>query len=194
MQTRLMISVLAAMLLLAGCGIKVQTGQSPEEEVETSERRADLMRRQWASQLAAASPVMMADMVATRIDSTAAMYVGFGERVIDEWRKANIGRGTEVPATEMRDVVDAWVQTQRPILAAHEDNITEGVRLVEESRYFDAPLLDRLNEMVQQHDAIYSTVFYPNGTVEDYNDAIIRERTALVKMSEEFHRKLEGYR
>ncbi len=185
---------LIAMLVAGGCGVKVQTGQTPDEAVESSDRRADIMRREWASQLATASPLMKANMVATRIDSTAALFLGFGQQVIDEWLKANRGRGVEVPASEMREVVDAWIGTQRPIIDAHEDNINQGMREVEATSYFDRPILDKLRDMVRQYDAIYSAVFFPNGTVDDYNDALIRERTVLYELSEEVHRDLERYR
>jgi len=187
-------SVAALSIVMAGCGVKVQTGQTQDEAIESAERRANIMRRDWAAQLQSASPVGMASMVGTRIDSTAGTLFGFGERVLDEWRKANAGRGAQVPASEMRQIVDAWVRSQQPILEAYEDNINKGMAEVQATNHFDRPTLDLLEQMVRQYDAVYSKVFFPNGSADDYQDNLMQERKQLERLSDDYHRQVANYR
>ncbi len=117
-------AVLMAAALLVGCSaIKIETGQTQQEAVATSESQARRIRSEWADRLLSASPPEMVQLLVRHVDSVSARYVIYGFHVVDEWQQGNSGRGENVPDDEMRQVVDAWTKNQQPILTAWEDNL-----------------------------------------------------------------------
>lgn len=129
-------------------------------------------------------------MLKEHIDSVSAVYIRYGFNVADEWHKGNEGRGKVIEASEMRQVVDAWVKTQRPILMAYEDNMEYGIRLVRDSKSSE-PLppetYSLLDSLANQYYTTYSVVFYPNHNVEVYEEELLKAQERHRGFSEEFN-------
>jgi hypothetical protein len=180
------------MAVSTGC-VKIQTGQTVEEATESNEFKARQIRSEWALQLNSATPLRTAELVKMHIDSVSAMYLRYGFKVADEWHKGNEGRGKVVDAGEMRQVVDAWVFTQKPILNAYEDNLEFGLTRVKESRFFQAETLALLERMAEQFYANRSIVFYPNQDVEYYESRLIEAQKATESLSRELGLEIGKY-
>lgn len=163
-------------LIATGC-VKIETGQTVGEAVESNEVRAKNMRVQWAEQLNnTADHAEKAMLVKNHIDSISALIIRYGFKVADEWHKGNEGRGKLIDASEMRQVVNSWVATQKPFLIAHEDNMEYGIRLVNETQKYnqfpdEAYLL--FDSLANHYYDTYSVVFYPNQSVEFYEEALL---------------------
>lgn len=184
--------VIVSVTIITGC-VKIETGQTLEEATESNELRAKHIRSEWAVQLNNATPLQTAELVQMQVDSVAAMYLRYGFKIVDEWRKGNEGRGQLIEATEMRQVVDAWVASQRPILDAYEDNLEFGLGKIREYRFFDQKTLALFEKMGEQLYAVRSVVFYPNRDVEFYESRLTESQKASESLSRELGLEIEKY-
>jgi hypothetical protein len=163
--------------LTAGCSsIKIESDTTTEDMANKNEILAKQIRAEWSQKLNnAANDGVRALMVKHHIDSTTTIIINYGFRVADEWRRGNEGRGEDIEASEMRQVVDAWVARQKPILKAFEDNMEYGIQFIRQSQGLEIlpgeiyPLFDSLAD--QYYDT-YSIVFYPNHNVGVYEEAV----------------------
>jgi len=183
---------LLAVLVLSGC-VKIETGQTLEEATESNELRARQVRSQWANQLNAATPQETADLVKQHLDSVSAMYVRYGFKIVDEWHRGNEGRGKVIEAAEMRQVVDAWVAGQKPILDAYEHNLEFGLDKIKESRFFASETLTLFERFGEEFYAVRSVVFYPNRDVETYENKLIESQKLIESISLELGSELAKY-
>ncbi len=174
-----------------GC-VKIETGATVEEATESNEVRAKQIRSQWADRLSRVnSDKERAIILKEHIDSVSAVYIRYGFNVADEWRKGNEGRGKVIEALEMRQVVDAWVKTQRPILMAYEDNMEYGIRLVRDSKSSETlppETYALLDSLADQYYNTYSAVFYPNDNVGVYEEELLKAQDRHRGFSEAFNR------
>lgn len=177
-------------IAFSGC-VKIETGATVEEATETNEVRAKQVRSQWAERLSTVnSDKGRAIVVKEYVDSVSAVYIRYGFTVADEWRKGNEGRGKVVEASEMRQVVDAWVKTQRPILMAYEDNMEYGIGLVRDSKSSEPvpqSALVLLDSLANQYYNTYSAVFYPNDNVQSYEEVLLEAQKRHRSFSEAFN-------
>lgn len=183
---------LMALLLLAGC-VKIETGQTLEEATESNELRARQVRSQWANQLNAATPLETADLLKQHMDSVSAMYLRYGFKVTDEWRKGNEGRGKVIDAAEMRQVVDAWVAGQKPILDAYEHNMEFGLDKLRLSKFFAPETLALFDKFGEEFYEVRSVVFYPNRDVETYENKLLESQKQIETLSLELGSELAKY-
>lgn len=184
--------VLSALLSSAGC-VKIETGQTIEEAEASSEDRAGRIRSDWADRIQGSSPRQMAELLKIHIDSTTARYVDYGFRIGREWETGNRGRGEVIPADEMTTIVEGWNRAQKPIMTADEDNMEYAWAELKATRHFDPTSLDLFKQLVDKYYEVYSVVFYPAGTVGDYEESLYRVRLATERVSIELGRILEGY-
>ncbi|MFQ5499706.1 MAG: hypothetical protein ACE5FH_08535 [Candidatus Zixiibacteriota bacterium] len=191
----LLLPLIALLYLSSSCGsyLKIESGDSPEERVESARDRADNMRAQWANQIKRADPTRVAHLVKGHIDSVSAMFVRYGRDVSDQWREAIHGRGEEVADEEMRLMVDRWTTDQRPILDAYDDNLEFGIAELRLRRFHDEPVFDILDQMVEVYDQTFSDVFYPAGTVEQYEDKFSRHSQDMEQLSARLTDLLAAY-
>ena len=173
--------------------IKIETGQTQEEAVQSAEIRARQIRSDWANRFQQATPLEMGRLLTRHVDSVSARYVAYGFQVAAQWRDGNAGRGVNVPDREMREVVAAWTERQQPILMAYEDNLEYGLERVKETRYFGQDFLDLLAELVDQYYEVYSAVFYPSGTVEEYEETLNRVKGDMESISGRFKSQLDRH-
>ncbi|MGH8015030.1 MAG: hypothetical protein ACREBV_02445 [Candidatus Zixiibacteriota bacterium] len=172
-------------LICLSC-VQIKTGQTVDEAIESNEVRAKEMRVEWAQRLKSAEgDADRAQLVKSQIDSISAMIVRYGFKIADEWHKGNEGRGQDIDASEMRNVVNCWVAAQKPFLNAHEDNMEYGIRLIHETRrynQFSEEAYDLLDSLVLQYYDTYSIVFYPNQDVDSFEE--------ILRSSENKHRSI----
>lgn len=187
------LQALVLILLLNSC-VKIQTGQSLDEAVESNEIRAKEIRIQWRAELDRTSDDKdRALLVKNRIDSTAATIIRYGFNVAGEWHKGNDGRGAPIEASEMRQVVNSWVAAQKPYLMAFEDNIEYGIRLVGETRKygrFSEEAYNLFDSLASQYYNTYSSVFYPNDNVSSYEENLFSAQSRHRELSDRLERLL----
>ena len=135
----------------------------------------------------------LARLVKTHIDSVSAMYLRYGYQIVGQWQQGNEGRGQQVDASEMRQVVNSWVLAEKPILKAYEDNLEYGLRLVRDSRHYDQSTMDIFDQLARAFYDCHSVVFYPNNNVEVYEEELIDTERIILQLSEELDRKLKVF-
>jgi len=67
--------------------VKIETGQTREEAVESSRERSSLVRSQWAQQVDAAEPVGKVELLIGHVEGTTERYFGFAEEQFQKSRK-----------------------------------------------------------------------------------------------------------
>jgi hypothetical protein len=187
------VQIILALCLACG-GIKFETGQTDEDAIASSEARARQIRAAWARQLQEADPVQIARMVKGHVDSVAARYVEYGHEVVaNEWRQGNRGRGRPVPDYEMQEVVAAWVSHQQPIIVAYEDNLEFALQRTKETGFFGEDVLTLIRNLADRYYEVYSVVFYPAGTVVQYEERLQQVEQELVGASNRLDAELKRF-
>lgn len=188
------LGVLVLTVVLSGCSsVRIHTGPTSETAAESSERQAGQIRASFYRQLQSASPAEKVNLLGGQIDSVSERYFEYGFDVAREWRFGNEGRGTAIPAAEMRGVVDGWISTQKPILRAWEDNIEEARRQIMESRFFPQAVHDVIDRFVDQYYSAFGVVFYPAGSVFDYENELHQARAETQRLSRALKEAIAGY-
>lgn len=185
-------AITVPLLCVAGC-VRIETGQTVDEAVESSEAKARQIRGSWANKFQTATPVEMAEFLADHYDRVTAVFVRFGHDMVDRWEEGIAGRGEDIAADEMRSMIDRWIHTQKPILTAYEDNLEYGFEQIKLSNHFDERLLDLMNELVDHYYQVYSGAFFPSGSVEDYQYLLEHMNYETQEMSGRFRAALERF-
>jgi len=169
----------------SGCGIKIETGQTTEEAVASSETKARDIRSRWARKLERSAQEDIGYLLKEHIDSTAVVLMNYGWKLAEKWHEGNRGRGELIPDHEMREIIDAWTYRERPILKAWEDNIEYAWDIIRDSGLYDQHQMKTIKEFIEQYYHVFSIVMYPNGTVESYEDnlRIIKRETESLSQS-----------
>ena len=159
-------------LVMTGC-VKIETGPETEEQLtQSSDLRGRDFRVTWVNRFTGKTPVEKGQMYNDLIDSVSSVYLRYGYNVADEWRKGNAGRGQLVPDAEMQKVVEASVRTQKPMFQAYEDALEYAYRQLDESGTYSPSDMGIFKRHLDELYRIYSVVFYPSGTVDDYELAL----------------------
>jgi len=187
--------LLSGLLMLGACSsIKIETGATPEEKGAVADRQASDLRTTWTANFSRASRYQKADLLKAHIDSTSERLYGLGGQFAREWRKGNEGRGQTIPADEMRQVFENSVASQRSILKAWEDNLEYGWEWVRDSGQFNQTMYDLYEQMVDEYYEAYSGVFYPESTVEAYEDRNAESQTRMRNLSDRLESELRRFR
>ena len=168
---RFLIAALAVGVAMSAC-MQIETGQTSEEATSVSADRGHAIRAEWANRLAAASPVQMVDLEVELYGQVVESYLRYGRAVVDDWHEGNEGRGVEIPAEEMIDVVAASTATERPILDAWEENLEYGRARIVETAHFDDDLITTLDDLLAVYYEVYSAAMFPAGNVVDYESRL----------------------
>lgn len=189
--TQIVVAVLVCSLV-ACSQIKIETGTTADEMAQKNEILAKQIRSEWSDTLfKIKNDQARLFVVKNHIDSVSALIIRYGFKIADQWRQGNFGRGEEIEASEMRQVVDAWVAEQKPILQAYEDNMEYGIRLVKETSEYGTlpeeafPLLDSL---ASQYYDTYSVVFYPNHNTDLYEEELLEAKSRHQFFMEQLNR------
>lgn len=192
--TRLILTILLVLANVGCAGIKVETGRTADEEVAASETQASDMRRNFAQAFDAANEINRALLLKQHIDTVCSRLVSIGQQFAGEWRNGNQGRGQEIPADEMRQVIDNSITRDKPILKAWEDNLEYGWEYVRDSSRFDDQVIRVFDSMVQQYYSTYSAVFFPDSDVVEYSGGLDRVDIEMKNLSRDLDLALGRYR
>ncbi len=187
------IAWIAVISLLVGC-IKIQTGpMSAEEATDASSVRAKDMEVNWRNRILGATSVEKVDLTRTLIDTVTANFIRYGSSVADQWRKGSSARGQAVADTEMRAQIDKWNKTQRPIIQSYESMIEYAVGQIEALKFFDQDLMASLNTCRDHFYQVYNGVFFPSGTVDDYEGRLRDLQSEGQRVSDQLSQELRKY-
>ena len=187
--------LLIAGLCLAGCGVNIETGPpTAEEKTRSSEVRGKGVRSNWVNRFESAAPFEKGMMFKTFVDSVSSRYIEYGHSVSDQWRQGNEGRGQEVPDTEMREMVARWTETEKPLLQSYEDVVEFAIERVRKTGQFDRGTKDLLQKMVDNYYTVYSAVFFPIGSVADYEYRLAGLQIGTEEISRQVQEALQVYR
>jgi hypothetical protein len=194
--TRRLLTVLtavSAIFFTAGC-IKIQTGpMSQEEATDAASLRAKDMEVNWRNRLLGATSIEKMNLTKALIDTASSNFIRYGMSVADEWRKGSSARGQAVADSEMRTQIDRWNKSQQPIIQAYESMIEYAVGEIEALNIFDADALLALKECRDHFYQVYSGVFYPTGTVEDYEAKLRDLQSQGIRLSDQLAQELRRY-
>lgn len=187
--------MIALCLLLNGLAcVKIETGpETGEQRRETSSLRAKDFKVNWADRFDLASPVKKAEMLKNFVDTISIRYINYGFQVVDEWREGNAGRGSDVPDSEMREVVARWNENESPMLEAYEEVIEYSINDIKRTNHFDTDILGLFDRNIELFYKINGVVFYPSGTVNDYLHELEELNADLQDFSQNLARELEMY-
>lgn len=182
------------LLNISGC-VKIETGpETAEQRTETSELRARDFKVNWVSRFGRISQIQKADQLHTLIDSVSMKYFYYARQVADQWRQGNTGRGTQVPDSEMREMVSRWNESEVPLLDAYEEVVEYSIRDLNDSAFFNESVLKQFRENIELFYEIRNKVFYPSGTVEEYELKIEYLKSQLKEQSFNLEQELRRYR
>lgn len=187
------LTLTAGFLSMVGC-VSVQTSSGgAEQRTQSSQQTASALRSDWGRRLQDASPKEAAMLLAAQIDAVTARYVAYSRSVADKWREGNDGRGTPIPDSEMRHFVNGWISTEKPILDANDDMVEYAYSRIKESRGLDQATEDIIRRSISAYYDLYSAVFIPNGSVEDYEYAVAKKRSLVEDRLRELDQDLTRY-
>lgn len=187
--------VIGASLLVTGCGVNIETGPpTAEEKARSSEVRGKGIRSDWVNRFEAAVPFQQGMMFKTFVDSVGARYLDYGASVAQQWHQGNEGRGVEIPDTEMRDMIAGWTKTEKPLLQSYDDVVEYAMMRIKETGSFDPGTEDAFQEMVDNYYTVYSAVFYPSGSLADYEYRLAQLRTGTEEISRRVQNAMQAYR
>jgi hypothetical protein len=187
-------AVSLALFMLVGCGVTIRTG--PEDQgrlAEVSDTRASQIRGEYSDQIRKAGPVQKAMILKTLIDSVSENYFRYGERLANEWETANDSRGSEVPDTEMRDIVTRSNESQKAIFGAYEDVVDLAMDEITRESVLDRTTVELLENFRNQFYKNHSATFYPSISARHYQDEIFNNRSETEKQSRELQTDLRRY-
>ena len=194
MSIRVAMIVVCLAAVLGGCqSIKIQTGPPTDDEFTAqSTDRGRQIRSEWADRLRRASLPQQAALLKGFIDSTAARYLRYGFRIADTWRDESDRRGTEIPVVDIRQMVEGSTRTEAPLFEAYEDVLEYGIDGIMEAKYFESRTEEMLIGYRDHYLEVYSAVFYPNGTREDFESHLwelkTRSEDLSLRLDEELQR------
>ena len=195
MRRRLrLLVVLLAVGFFAGC-VNIQTGsETPDQLEESAANRGKDFRVTWVNRFTGATPVEKADMLRDLVDSLSANYLRYGYKVAGDWRSGNEVRGQLIADSEIRDIIDRSNQSQQPLMKAYEDVMEYSLQQIKDSKFFGASTVTLMQDHIDQFYDVNSAVFYPSGTVDDYEYRLDGAKKAAESVSRELGLEVDGYR
>ncbi len=167
-----MLKVLSAVILtlatISCIKVNIQS-ETPERRTQASELQGKDFRVQFAERMRNTTPAQKFEMTRNLIDSVTANYLRYGRNVAEQWRQASAGRGQVVSDAEMRDVITNTNLTQQPLTQAYEESIDYGIEQIKLSQGIDPTLLKQLQDYRDHFYKVYNGVFFPKGTVTEYD-------------------------
>jgi len=182
--------------VLSACSsVHIKTGPPTDEEtLQQSEEQGRRFRVTWTERLQKAGPVDRAEMMRALLDSTTSRFLRLGHQIADWWRDENDRRGVRIPAEQVRPAVERSSQFDLPLLEAYEDIMEYGVQTVLEENFFDETTEQALTRYRDHYHDVYSTVFFPNGTVEEYRLLLQTLEARTQSLSRDLEDQIVRYR
>jgi len=190
----LWLAALAILLAVFGC-VNVQTGsESPDQLEDSAANRGRDFRVTWVNRFTGVTPIEKATMLRELVDSLSASYLRYGYDVARDWRSGNDVRGQLIQDSEIRQVIDKSNASQRPLMKAYEDVLEYSLQQIKESKFFGSDTEDLMQKHIDGFYEVHSSVFYPSGTVNDYEYRMDEARKAEESLSRQLALEVDGYR
>jgi len=182
--------------VLSACSsIHIKTGPPTDEEtLQQSEEQGRRFRVTWTDRLERAGPVDRAEMMRALLDSTTSRFLRFGHQIADWWRDENDRRGVQIPVEQIRPAAERSSQFDLPLLEAYEDVVEYGVQTVLEENFFDETAERALTQYRDHYNEVYSTVFFPNGTLEEFRLLLQTLEAQALSLSRDLGDQIARYR
>ena len=190
---RFTVLAISMLMAVAGC-VKVQTGHSAEERRESSAARASALKAEFAGRVRAADPVGKVDLLLSESRFVSDRYQDFGRQFAREWQEAEDGRGESVEAEEMKKMIGLWLDADKPILKAWDDNLEAVLQEIKLTKVFDPQLIESATKLINAQYGLSSATIFPSTTVSEYLADIDDAVRAVEVQSAELERELDSYR
>jgi hypothetical protein len=172
--------------------VKIETGQTADEAKQSAEVQAGNIRADWAKKMQGASEPQIAALIADHFNYVTAQYFNFSNELIKRWEDGESGRGQPISGTEMRKFVTAWTGSQQPVLTAFDDNLEYSYSQLKQGHYYSEAFMAQVKDLVDEYYEVYSVVFLPNGTLDDYRYKVEQERYKASNQLAEYRRALSS--
>jgi hypothetical protein len=93
----------------------------------------------------------------------------------------------------MMTAVENSMKIDMPVIKANEEVLEYGVEEILRSTYFDLEIEKLLKQHRDLYYDVYSAVFYPSGTVDDYEYRMDEAETALMENSDRLEYEMSRY-
>lgn len=160
-------------LLSIGCSaVKIETGQTAEEQQDSAEERARQYRIRWSTQFEKADQKYRVQLLLDHLTQIKGWYQGVGQDVATQWRDGNRGLGEDIPASEMRTRLENSLNARKEMIKAWDELVEYSLGRLKQDRYFDQSFLDDLKKAADLYYEVSSTVEFPSADVDTYDHAI----------------------
>lgn len=171
------------MLSYCSCGVKFETGQTPEEAKASSQVTVNKIKSDWAILINGSTHREVGFHLRTYLNNISNNFVEYGFRLAEKWREGNEGRGEPIPDNEMRSVIESWIAKDKPILRAWEENIDYAHNRMIEDGFYSQETMSLFDNMIDQFNEIYNAVIFPIGDVDKYEDQLFIAKSELENIS-----------
>jgi len=175
------------------CGVKFETGQTPDEAQASSKVTANQIKSDWARLIDASSPRDVGFHLKNHLENISGSFIKYGFRLSENWNEGNKGRGEAIPVSEMRSVIESWVSNDKSIISAWEDNIDFARTRMVEDNYYSPETISLFDNMIDQFNEVYNAVLYPTGDVGNYEDQLYSTKVATETLIMKLELELESY-
>jgi hypothetical protein len=191
---RIALALGAAVLVVACSSVKIQTGPASDEEAtQTSEMRGKGLRGEFKNRLDKAGPLEKIQLWTDFVDSTTVRYLRFGINIADQWRQGSEGRGQEVAAAEMQQLIDNSIAADRPMLESYDDIVDYGLAEIRQTYFVDKKTEALLTELRDHYYEVYGFAFIPNGTRSDYERGLEELRVSTEELANQVDIEIRRY-
>lgn len=157
-------------VLPAGC-VKVQfEPETRQQQTDTATLQSKEMRSRWAERISRETTGQRLWSARGLVDSVTVQYLLFGNMVAERWRAANQSQTQPMTDTDARAMVSKGTEAQQPMFKAYEDMFEFALEQIKLTREVDDSTLSLLTKYGDYLYESYSDVFYPTGTVEQYEE------------------------
>ncbi|HKK22012.1 MAG TPA: hypothetical protein VJ983_11105, partial [candidate division Zixibacteria bacterium] len=131
-------------------------------------------------------------LIADHFNYVTAQYFNFSNELMKRWEDGESGRDQPISGTEMRKFVTAWTGSQQPVLTAFDDNLEYSYSQLKQGHYYGEAFMGQVKNLVDEYYEVYSVVFLPNGTLDDYRYKVEQEKFKASNQLAEYRRALSS--
>ncbi len=157
--------------LVFGCA-ENRTEVCDEDVIETAQQTAKRIRAEWSEEIRYASPIQRVRLLHSMWLKVTASYITLGHEAVAKWRYLESVNEVPVCASKIKEMLDGWMLTEKPVFSAYEDNIVGTLREIESSRYFEHDFLETIRLLGTQYERVCKVAFNPVGSSNDYENAL----------------------
>jgi hypothetical protein len=188
------IGLLILLTVVVSACVKVEmVPETEEQKSDASEVRGKDFRARWIERFNRSTVGQQADMIRNTVDSVSAIYLDYGYRVAQDWRRSQDQTGRVISASDIQASVDGGTGSMKPQFDAYEDAVAYGLEDLRRFSDLDGASLDLLEEDINLFREIRSAVFKPSGSPEEYEKGLDQLKLSLEGLSRNILDDLQKY-